>query len=49
MSYIIIVLKILTICNCGEKAIFEKDFDIANYKYSNDSSNIYLQIIKLKK
>ena len=37
-SYIFIVLNILTIFNC--EAIFEKDVNMANYQYSDDSSNI---------
>jgi len=40
MSYIFIVLNIFILCNCEVNAIFEKDFDTTNYKYSNDSSNI---------
>jgi hypothetical protein len=45
-SYIFIVLNILTIFNCEVDAIFEKDVDMANYQYSDDSSNIPSSNIK---
>jgi hypothetical protein len=45
-SYIFIVLNILIIFNCEVNAIFEKDVDMANYQYSNDSSNIPSSNIK---